>query len=635
MASLESLPADRRAVLQLVLQHGRSYDEIARLLSIDRSAVRQRAVNALEALGPQADLAGERRQVITDYLLGQLDSGAATTAQNAIAAAPGERAWARVVASELTPLAGSPLPVIPAAATAPPAPAPVSQAAAPAAPAVEPKASKTGRSRPARRSSPDRILPPLGAVVTVLVAYLTVRTGTTSAIAGVALAVLFFLVVIAFVVVPHWAVAGTIAAFCLVPVLKVFVSPSVGGLKDLICVAAISAAAILIVFRKQRLDARVAGLVALFIALYIVNAGHAHGAAWAQGLRLTGEPTLLLIVGMVLPDPRRTLRFALGALVVVGAFVALYGLLQQVVGPHYLVNIGYAYTTQVREISGHLRSFGTLDDPFAYAALLYFSVAAVFFWLRRGTVTWAVGTLIMFGLAASFVRTAVPVVIAFVGLVLVRRGKPVPAMAFAAATVVIAGLTIGGASGTQVQQVSIYFSNGGSVTVQSVVPRRGSLLLNGRVSAWTAAVGTNPVDWAFGRGVGTVGTAAERAGQGLIGAAGATSTAGSSPAIANQHAVDSGYFATVADVGIIGLIVQLALLWRLISLGVTAARRQETAGWVALALLTAMLIDAATRASFNGFPTAFAGMLITGLALAAAAQTDAESLPLELRPMRR
>ena len=52
MASLDSLPADQRAVLQLVLQRGRSYDEIAQMLSIDRAGVRERALPALDALGP-------------------------------------------------------------------------------------------------------------------------------------------------------------------------------------------------------------------------------------------------------------------------------------------------------------------------------------------------------------------------------------------------------------------------------------------------------------------------------------------------------------------------------------------------------------------------------------------------------
>ncbi len=53
MASLDSLPPDQRAVLQLVLQRGRSYDDIAQLLSIDRAAVRDRALAAFDALGPQ------------------------------------------------------------------------------------------------------------------------------------------------------------------------------------------------------------------------------------------------------------------------------------------------------------------------------------------------------------------------------------------------------------------------------------------------------------------------------------------------------------------------------------------------------------------------------------------------------
>ena len=37
MSALDNLPPDQRAVLQMVLQRGRSYDEIAALLSIDRA----------------------------------------------------------------------------------------------------------------------------------------------------------------------------------------------------------------------------------------------------------------------------------------------------------------------------------------------------------------------------------------------------------------------------------------------------------------------------------------------------------------------------------------------------------------------------------------------------------------------
>ena len=117
MASLDSLPADQRAVLQLVLQRGRSYDDIAELLSIDRAAVRERALSALDALGPQTDVAPERRALITDYLLGQLPRQVSDATRERLAQTPAERAWARVVASELAPLAAGSLPEIPAEAT--------------------------------------------------------------------------------------------------------------------------------------------------------------------------------------------------------------------------------------------------------------------------------------------------------------------------------------------------------------------------------------------------------------------------------------------------------------------------------------------------------------------------------------
>lgn len=115
MASLDSLPGDQRAVLQLVLSRGRSYDEIGRLLSIKPSAVRQRAQLALDTLGPHTDVAPEEQGRIADYLLGQLPDGDAGQVRDLLASSPGARAWARVVSSELAPLAGEhPMPEIPA-----------------------------------------------------------------------------------------------------------------------------------------------------------------------------------------------------------------------------------------------------------------------------------------------------------------------------------------------------------------------------------------------------------------------------------------------------------------------------------------------------------------------------------------
>jgi hypothetical protein len=100
----------------MVLVRGKSYDEIARLLSIDRAAVRQRALRALDALGPATRVSDGRRALITDYLLGQLPPEVSDEVCESLAKSATDRAWARVVASELAPLSAGRLPEIPVAA---------------------------------------------------------------------------------------------------------------------------------------------------------------------------------------------------------------------------------------------------------------------------------------------------------------------------------------------------------------------------------------------------------------------------------------------------------------------------------------------------------------------------------------
>ncbi len=164
MSSLDSLPADQRAVLQLVLQRGRSYDDIAGMLSIDRAGVRDRALAALDSLGPQTRVAPERRALITDYLLGQLPRPVADQVRDRLAQSASERAWARVLSSELAPLSSGPLPEIPAEAAggAPPAnetvaseaPAPMPAPAEPAA-ASEPAAPPAPEPPPTNAPAPE------------------------------------------------------------------------------------------------------------------------------------------------------------------------------------------------------------------------------------------------------------------------------------------------------------------------------------------------------------------------------------------------------------------------------------------------------------------------------------------------
>src|SRR4051812_10854442 len=119
---LDDLAADQRAVLGLLIQQGRSYDEIAHLVSTEPAAVRARAHASLTALAPVHDAAdtGSSGSLtpglaaeIGDYLLGQQAPAAQATTRQLLEASAGARAWARGVAGELRTLQGDRLPDIP------------------------------------------------------------------------------------------------------------------------------------------------------------------------------------------------------------------------------------------------------------------------------------------------------------------------------------------------------------------------------------------------------------------------------------------------------------------------------------------------------------------------------------------
>jgi hypothetical protein len=193
------------------------------------------------------------------------------------------------------------------------------------------------------------------------------------------------------------------------------------------------------------------------------------------------------------------------------------------------------------------------------------------------------------------------IVVALLGLWLARRRHAASAVLLLAAAVV----------------AGIAFMVTSSATETRTVRSSPSLYLtlNGRTEVWSVTL-AGPASWPFGRGVGVVGTAANRAQAGVV--------ASATPGTNDLGAVDSGYFSTVADTGFVGLAVLLALFGRLVQLAARSARAGSPAGWVALGMLTVALLDALTRDSFTGFPTAYLGMLLTGLALASATRDAPE-----------
>ena len=445
----------------------------------------------------------------------------------------------------------------------------------------------------------------LGACLTVLAAYAAVESGAALLLGPPLVVIVFCSLVGAFVARPHVVVACTIPLFASIPTLK-FVAPPIGAAKDVITAAAVAALVVVWIRRGGwSADGWATGLVAALLGLYVMNLGGGFaaenfGLAWFHGVRLVCEPLMLLLAGFGLDDPRRTLRWAIRSLVATAAGVACVGLAQQVLGAERLVAIGFDYNQQVRTIGDRLRSFGTLDEPFSYAAFLLFGMAALLFGLRRSWVAYAAGAVIAAGLAASLARTAAVVSIALIGVWLAKHGSiPVAILLGVASAIASAALLV---------------SSGGTESQTVVAGSSTYLTINGRTEAWKLALG-EPVEWPFGRGVGQVGTAAERA---------RLTVSGSRKEDEDERsgAVDSGYFATVADVGLVGLAVLLGLLWRLGMLTRAAVARGHAAGWLAAATLTVLLIDALTRASFTAFPTAYLGFLLTGLALRSALEDE-------------
>ena len=116
MPGFDALAPDQKAVLQLLLKQGKSYGEIAGLLRLDAASVRERALDALDALGADVpgSLSPERQDEVGDHLLLQQTATAGADTRTFLEGSPEARAWARAVADELRPMAGDTLPSIPA-----------------------------------------------------------------------------------------------------------------------------------------------------------------------------------------------------------------------------------------------------------------------------------------------------------------------------------------------------------------------------------------------------------------------------------------------------------------------------------------------------------------------------------------
>src|SRR4051794_10883302 len=154
---LDALAPDQRAVVQLVLQRGRSYEQIAELLKISEDAVRARAHAGVSALAPDVELPADKVAQIADFLLGQQNGKPRQATRRLLRENEAAREWA-VAAREGLEDVGS-VPEVPDAAV---------QAEAPVAPAGEDApepaaAAETPAPRPRPRTRPVAATEPEGA----------------------------------------------------------------------------------------------------------------------------------------------------------------------------------------------------------------------------------------------------------------------------------------------------------------------------------------------------------------------------------------------------------------------------------------------------------------------------------------
>ncbi|MDX6478738.1 MAG: hypothetical protein QOG29_1325, partial [Gaiellaceae bacterium] len=199
------------------------------------------------------------------------------------------------------------------------------------------------------------------------------------------------------------------------------------------------------------------------------------------------------------------------------------------------------------------------------------------------------------------------ILLGLVGIAIARRGQT--RLAVFVLLIAVAGSAV------------LFALTAGATSTRSVrVSPHEYLTLNGRTGLWSSAVGHAPSAWVLGRGVGVVGTASQRARESLTGAASTTRVSGGT-------VVDSAFPEVVADVGLIGLAILLALFGRLMVLAWRAAGRGLSSGWTALGILVIVLLDALTRESLTGFPTAYIAMLLLGLAAATWTADDPRSDP--------
>ena len=116
MATFDQLSPEQRAIVELVLQQGKTYPELAEMLGMPEARVRELARDALVELAPVSvrGVEVDWRGQLADYVLGQQSGPEATATKGHLRRSEAARSWARSLLDSLEQLyANGSVPAIP------------------------------------------------------------------------------------------------------------------------------------------------------------------------------------------------------------------------------------------------------------------------------------------------------------------------------------------------------------------------------------------------------------------------------------------------------------------------------------------------------------------------------------------
>src|SRR5688500_3627115 len=103
MATFDQLSPEQRAIVELVLRQGKTYNELAEMLNMSEGRVRELARDALVELAPVSVRGVEEdwRGQLADYVLGQQSGSEATATKGHLRRSEAARSWARSLLDSL------------------------------------------------------------------------------------------------------------------------------------------------------------------------------------------------------------------------------------------------------------------------------------------------------------------------------------------------------------------------------------------------------------------------------------------------------------------------------------------------------------------------------------------------------